>query len=1539
MKTLRKKPIIRFISGFFLLVFAHSLLAPTVSFALTTGPHQPEYMGYEEPGATDMVNLLTGDFSFRIPAIDIPGPEGGFTLPLSYKAGIGLDQEASWVGLGWSLNAGAIARSVVEYPDDADGEIFEITKQNEDIVRGWTSSIPGAGQIGWNTNQGHYGRISLLGVAGVSYQNGNISGGNLMGLDFNSQGISGDLVSVGSALVTVATLGAKAAVEQTFKEASKTVLKEAALNVATEALVTSISGVKAPGFNVGGYWQTSQKNDNRLFHTNFWVYLDQSREEEMYGVLNLGNMDVGILDEDIAPNVYISDYINGETKHGAPVYIRTDRTTHMFGAASDMHYAWSGEPYELTNNPTSLATDNYNVMSPMISGAIEPYRLDVGALAMPRDMGAEHLRIGLVRYKQNLPFDRYKVQFKYNGSNSNTYHHHVGGIPNDTGGYDVDINQPQFGIDDEYPFTLFPTNPDLVYRTTDPVLPDYYDLLFPNVPVEADREGLNFSRLGQANHIEWYSNQELINGVTGFIDNLTTSERENLLPTNNVSNSFIGGFKITRYDGKTYHYSVPIFDWANETYIENVQDQDDITTLRRESAFPVTWLLTAITGSDFVDRNSNKTPDNEDWGHWIKLDYGKFSSDYTWRLPYSGMRRSSDDEFISYSKGKKQQYYLDKIQTRSHTALFIKDVRKDNRGHGANSSSSLRLEEILLINNEDFQSLVDAGFSTNTSPSVDTRLLNTTDSPGNIYDLNDITNPIRTLLDDRQLKKIKFNYDYSLCNGALNSFDVVGGSKQDIGTTGKLTLKSVSFYARNNVKNLPGFTFDYENNVDYDLHKWDGWGFYNSSGTSVGSTHGASSLESDGYAWSLNQIVTPLGATINVEYERDTYASISGINTGPDKVGSDIRVKRISIADGNKIYRNRYVYTQSGNIGPGQSSSGVLAQEPGYIKTAATDYSFYELFDYPNLPVIYGKVSVLSGTLTTDADYVQKQVYEFSTPHRNMVNLSKAPYNFTRIKSYLDGVGAKTFLGIPVSLIFETVHEHLSKGLHTIDITTAKIGQPKSISIFDASDKMVASTNFAYSDQVESNSGLTNQGLFTESTLLVERLKFDQSTADAFTFATSTEHFVHRVFRTTKIYRPSVLTRIETTHPDGSMSLTSNKLWDLITGKTTIVENKSPLGISTLTETVPAYKAYPSMGPLSITFSNSHMLSANTASYIYKTDGLGGNKTGLIAANVQTWKEDWTNYRMLNANGEYEDTNNDHPAWRKSKNYVYEGVPADLQGDGSLSFTDDIDRFDFSDGAANSGWLYTGEILRFDNYSMPVESMDRNDIHTTIKTDATHERKVLEAINAQYTEVAWSGAEEGYIESNGHIYVDGEVRITAASQFSTAAAHTGETSLLLSAPNEKGFHYVMKAGEYDPNRSYRLCAWARSAPANLALYYKLGATETLLTPTMNQAGDWYRLEAMIPASALDGNSTLEVGCRAINGDNVYVDDFRFQPVDAGMNAYVYTKRGEMWYVLDNENMFSEYEYNEKGQLIRTYVESFAYGKVQTLETRQHYKGE
>lgn len=105
-----------------MLLFIFQIAFPTVSFALTGGPSQPETTAFTPVGASELVDMATGDFNYSIPLMTVPGPNGGESLTLGYKAGVTMEQEASWVGLGWDLNVGAINRNLRGLPDDFKGD-------------------------------------------------------------------------------------------------------------------------------------------------------------------------------------------------------------------------------------------------------------------------------------------------------------------------------------------------------------------------------------------------------------------------------------------------------------------------------------------------------------------------------------------------------------------------------------------------------------------------------------------------------------------------------------------------------------------------------------------------------------------------------------------------------------------------------------------------------------------------------------------------------------------------------------------------------------------------------------------------------------------------------------------------------------------------------------------------------------------------------------------------------------------------------------------------------------------------------------------------------------------------------------------------------------------------------------------------------------------------------------------------------------------------------------------------------------------------
>lgn len=90
----------------------------SAAFALQGGPSQPDYIQFEPSKLQDMVSLTSGNFTYSIPLGEVPGSYGNYPLSISYHAGISPQQEASWVGLGWTLSPGGIIRDVRGVPDD-----------------------------------------------------------------------------------------------------------------------------------------------------------------------------------------------------------------------------------------------------------------------------------------------------------------------------------------------------------------------------------------------------------------------------------------------------------------------------------------------------------------------------------------------------------------------------------------------------------------------------------------------------------------------------------------------------------------------------------------------------------------------------------------------------------------------------------------------------------------------------------------------------------------------------------------------------------------------------------------------------------------------------------------------------------------------------------------------------------------------------------------------------------------------------------------------------------------------------------------------------------------------------------------------------------------------------------------------------------------------------------------------------------------------------------------------------------------------------
>ena len=155
-----------------------AMLAAPSCFALQGGPVQPDYMQFEPSGMQDLVSLQTGNFSYSVPLGELPGPYGGYPLSMSYHAGISPQSEATWVGLGWTLNPGSISRDIRGVPDDQFhggtlGYVYRYSAmQTWNLDVGWSMgavsvgfNAPSTGGVGFSATVGP----KLEGFAGVGF--------------------------------------------------------------------------------------------------------------------------------------------------------------------------------------------------------------------------------------------------------------------------------------------------------------------------------------------------------------------------------------------------------------------------------------------------------------------------------------------------------------------------------------------------------------------------------------------------------------------------------------------------------------------------------------------------------------------------------------------------------------------------------------------------------------------------------------------------------------------------------------------------------------------------------------------------------------------------------------------------------------------------------------------------------------------------------------------------------------------------------------------------------------------------------------------------------------------------------------------------------------------------------------------------------------------------------------------------------------------------------------------------------------------------
>lgn len=1613
-----------------------------------SGPNAPEAMQFEPVDATDMVNLVTGDVSYVLPLLSIPSPEGDFPIAINYHAGIAMDQEASWVGLGWNLNVGAINRSVMGIADDMNGSVSLLTHFDyigKDINNYISVSVPINGisvgvNVSWGSSWSVGGSVGLTNGLGIGMSAG--SEGVGFSLGYQANGIGGS-VSSGPSGWGVG-LGYSSAI--------------ADMDVSFSSHGVGVSGrigfIVMPGFSSESsgntYTNYSDWHVYALFikfgHIIARHFFFQKEIKNNYGVIYFSNNN---LDSD-------KDY------HSEGVQTTKNIADVLVYPYNFIDYA-DNDQIEKSSQLMLPAYDSYVVNAQGLNGTISPRFFKPGLIYGNGRSVASGLPDIDYDYDNGLYEDDHLIKEEIFYANNLSDLPKISGISSNIYFYFNNLSESYLKIR-EGNFTSH--SGDIIWGNTD----------FSGGQLETSNNyNTNKHRKVNSNFVEYFTNKEIRDNKAGILKRgFLETESINDGTQNPRSNitlfdpDGIGAFSIVASDGKTYHFSLPVYEF--ETFFAKDLPNDSYYEQISTGKYAYTWLLTAITGPDFIDRPNDSdilgTVGDEDYGFWIKFEYGKWTDGYIWQLPFA--KRNNE----AYSWGRKQIYYLNSIVSRTHTAYFIKSLRNDGlgirkdlpqtsafeyKGHIAGyfnltdcngqsinypgiyiedlkltrtincnyNHKVLKLDKIVLVKNSDLNLSTENSSDMVTGAPLGNYSINyqenfhlytITNSEIGVFCKPDLINSAfkiyyqDNILDEKDnvglnieskaLKIIDFKYDYQLATNSPNSMPE--------NNKGRLTLRSINERRLNGHALMPPYTFNYYNSNNYDTNQQDEWGFNRIYPEN----------------WSLKEIVTPLGSKISLEYESDSYLketstnqspyyvfngydlevtlleynsttgaklqvdvpylnyidkttffndvtsykgyvdfTVSYINPGPPmdikRVEERLRDIPVTMLSANPTscrfifyYKSNYMSNwphfvfDKINIAikitkPGELRAGGLRAKRIIVNGSDIDQITEYYYNKPSttitsgvttysphqgmfVPYIYEQYSpavfyeyVTVRNKTQDDIIDRETLYNFEIPSTSSDpnNISYSAGNQIVVQNDPQFISGNSFTEDPNPNDDDDISAFARSSL--ISNNTAAIGRLLNVKTMNHTGQVINETAYSYKPISNSMQGSVQETFYYLKNFKTWRRGHISSISK------------YQYVSTSKVEYPSILDNIVSIS-NGLKTTTYYDSYDINTGKATSVRTILPDGKEYKSVVVPAYtiSSYAGgtadnassigMGSKVWNIYNKNMLSQEAASFnLLNTNTSASPIWKAIGTGIQTWNSNWN---IIAGTG----VENQTGVWRKHKTFAWKGN-IDSDGTYNSSYFNTGGRYspgsiasywsDFG-GEGVNGWQKTSEVITYNKYSLPIQTKDINNNYYSKLTSKEDEYVIAEAAYARCTEIAYSGAEES-VETGAFM---GGNTTNYAGTVSTLYAHTGKNSLLVSSGNI-GF---ISSIQYLPARKYKISVWVKGTTSDygkIKLLYALddGVVHEIAGENKKffQSGDWFLVTGDV---LLPGTGQAYFYCEP-NGGSIYMDDFRVQPVDAAVTAYVYDARDNVSAILDNDNMAVKYEYDEGDRLIATYKET------------------
>lgn len=895
MKQIRSSKYSKFIAKFLALIIFLQIGLPIGLSAQTSGPSQPEFNSFTPISTSDMVDLASGDYNYNIPIMDV----GGYPINLAYNSGVTMDQEASWVGLGWNLNVGQINRQVRGLPDDFNGDLM--TYQNQ-LRPNWTlgttfnvsPAVFGVDfpfSFGLGVQYNNYEGVTFRPSLGVSYS---LSDNTKVGFNFSSSTADGASVSPSvsvsekktiteSSFETLessfgASISSRRGFENlTMSSSSKTTSKVCNMTTGEEIEVSSSNGSGGATINLNtthNYTPTKRvafDNNNRTF--NATLGFEVTGGEAQVRISGYGSY----------------QKINSEYEYrsiGAYGY----ENTHLKGNKEGVLDFNREKEQIVSKHTTSLPVTNYtydvySIQGQGISGMFRPHRSQVGyvyndVVSDFSSSGQFGVEIGLgnlvhVGGNFNVSPTESSTGPWINGNNAiNVFAHKpsttllqekvtfkmAGELDVDQEGLDIYKDRIQkskaLRLQLGGSFLSRSLNATYAYKN------------FTDNSVSMQNQSVNAPILRQ---------HRLLRNTT--IEKITKDNADGkfIFSNSHGKSHHTAGIKILKPDGTQYVFGKSLYNVkkveatfdcsgsgsANDNGLiryssitgSNRNTSDKYVSKITTPAYAHTFLISSIISTDYEDIDNNG-PSPNDLGSYTKFNYTT-PYNYKWRTPIGnvdgstvktasfneGLKASDKDQKAHFIYGEKELSYLYKIETKTHVAFFDLDSRQDaleveGEDGGLGTNRMKYIERIRLYSLSDLSNGLDPGFNSNIKP----------------------------------IKTVHFEYDYSLCKNTPNFSGV------DVGR-GKLTLRKVYFtYKNSNMGKYTPYKFEYSNNPDYKINEIDIWGNYKPNVNGLLNVDYPFVEQSDreiidAYAgsWALKSVELPSGGTITITTESDDY--------------------------------------------------------------------------------------------------------------------------------------------------------------------------------------------------------------------------------------------------------------------------------------------------------------------------------------------------------------------------------------------------------------------------------------------------------------------------------------------------------------------------------------------------------------------------------------------------------------------------------------------------------------------------------------------